>query len=71
MRTVKISYKELCDDELFFFNKLCYNELCYKEYLVVTNMIFSPKIPFTAQINPFVINPGYNENIWSVLSCSL
>ncbi len=60
LSTVKLGY-----------NELGYNEHGYQEYSIVTNKISSPKSPFSTQINPVITNPGYNEQIWSVQSCSL
>jgi hypothetical protein len=51
--------------------KLGYNELGYNEHLVMTNKYFGPICSFTTQIDPVITNPGYNECIWSVPSCSL
>jgi hypothetical protein len=51
--------------------KLGYNELGYNEQLVITNKFLSQIGYFTTQINPDITNPGYNEQKWSVPSCSL
>jgi len=51
--------------------KLGYNELGYNEHSDIMNKYFGPKSPFTTQIDPVITNPGYNERIWQVPSCSL
>ncbi len=55
--------------------KLGYNELGYNEHSVITNKIYGkcsvPNDHFTTQNNPVITNPSYNEQIWSVPSCTL
>ncbi len=41
--------------------KLGYNELGYNEHSVITNKFLSQIGNFTTQINPYITNPGYNE----------
>jgi len=51
-----------------------YNELGFNKYSVIMNKIFSSKWPFqytNLPGNPVVTKPGHNEQIWSVLNCSL
>jgi hypothetical protein len=59
---------------LFFSFK--YNELLLlrTRLLMNTQLLwtdFKVKLLFSAQINPVITNPGYNEQKWSVPSCLL
>jgi len=62
---MKLGYNELG------YNELGYNELGFNKHSVITNKYFGPKCPFTTQINPVITNPGYNEQILPVPSCSV
>ncbi len=51
--------------------KLGYNELGYNEHSAITDGFLSHIGHISTQINPVITNPGYNEQKWPVLSCSL
>ncbi len=51
--------------------KLGYNELGCNEHSVITNIFLSQIGHFSAQINPVITNPGFNEQNCPAPSCSL
>ena len=73
--TMKLGYNERGYNELGY-NELGYNELGYNERSVITNNNSVPNAhllhkSIRLKRAPVITNPGYNEQIRPVLSCSL